>query len=324
MRTPKGWSFVRGTEGSWVPLASGTNPSAATPAGDTAHRQGVSATPQAIADPCKGDANDGGRKDQPEGSSVVAEKRGADGAHKSSLAGPSGPDGTEAREAPTFQVEVPPPPEPAERCLHPRPRGGGGWRRPTTDGERLTRRRGRLRGGGGENRRRGRSRGTGVDRDRDVVRLPVLVWEVGGRKSDVLLRVVGEEDRQQPEHDVGHPHGSEQGGLWHGHSQNLPQGRVRLRTAADIPVSPGLPKPNILSELQSLGIPRILNFLKPKAPALTFLSERGRAASMLMALCHGKCRGGLERSGVLEAPPVPPGPPATVCYLPRKRASWVS
>ena len=159
-----------------------------------------------------------------------------------------------------------------------------------------------------------------------MVRLPVLVWEVGGRKSDVLLRVVGEEDRQQPEHDVGHPHGSEQGGLWHGHSQNLPQGRVRLRTAADIPVSPGLPKPNILSELQSLGIPRILNFLKPKAPALTFLSERGRAASMLMALCHGKCRGGLERSGVLEAPPVPPGPPA----LPRKgqgyagtaRAGW--
>ena len=92
--------------------------------------------------------------------------------------------------------------------------------------------------------------------------------------------------------------------------ENLPKGRVRLRTAADIPVSPGLPKPNILSELQSLGIPRILNFLKPKAPALTFLSERGRAASMLMALCHGKCRGSLERSRVLEAPPVPPGPPA--------------
>ena len=40
------------------------------------------------------------------------------------------------------------------------------------------------------------------------------------------------------------------GGLWHGHSQNLPRDRVRLRTAADIPVSPGLPKLNILSELQ--------------------------------------------------------------------------
>ena len=76
--------------------------------------------------------------------------------------------------------------------------------------------------------------------------------------------------------------------------------------------------------LFSLGIPRILNFLKPKAPALTFLSERGRAASMLMALCHGKCRGGLERSGVLEAPPVPPGPPATVRYPLLKSASRVS
>ena len=92
-----------------------------------------------------------------------------------------------------------------------------------------------------------------------MVRLPVPLGEVRGSVRYVLLRVVGEEDRQQPEHNVGHPHGLERGGLWHGHSQNLPKGRVCLRTAADIPVSPGLPKPNILSELliytvQKLGV----------------------------------------------------------------------
>ena len=35
---------------------------------------------------------------------------------------------------------------------------------------------------------------------------------------------------------------------------NLPKVRVRLRMAADIPVFPGLPKPNILSELLSSNI----------------------------------------------------------------------
>ena len=44
--------------------------------------------------------------------------------------------------------------------------------------------------------------------------------------------------------------------------KNLPKGRVRLRTAADVPVSPGLAKPNILFELLNLSIPRILNLLK--------------------------------------------------------------
>ena len=87
-----------------------------------------------------------------------------------------------------------------------------------------------------------------------MVRLSVPVGEVGGCVRNVLLRVVGEEDRQQPEHDVGHPHGLERGGLWHGHSQNMPKGRVRLRTAADIPVSPGFPKPNTLSELQIVAL----------------------------------------------------------------------
>ena len=48
----------------------------------------------------------------------------------------------------------------------------------------------------------------------------------------------------------------------------------------------------------------------PKAPALTFLSERGRAASLLMALCHGKCKRASSYGGILEAPTMHPGPPA--------------
>ena len=40
-----------------------------------------------------------------------------------------------------------------------------------------------------------------------MMRFNAFEKKVGSREGSVLLRVVGEEHREQPEHDVGHPHG---------------------------------------------------------------------------------------------------------------------
>ena len=98
----------------------------------------------------------------------------------------------------------------------------------------------------------------------EMMWLAVSIREVGGHKSDVLLRVVSEQIREKPEHEMMHPHGYRGGSCGMAIFKNCPKGKVRLRMAADIPVSPGPPKPLILSELLKCLKLQQMNIQRPQ------------------------------------------------------------